>query len=130
LNGKVIISRDVVFDEEASWDWNIQEEKYDFLPYFEEDDENESTRDEMGESLPIPVPPHSTDQSSFEGSSSDSENKIGPRGTRSLRELNEVNENQNDIILYCLFGDCEPLVSKKPLQTRNGRMQWMKKFER
>ncbi|XP_038875054.1 uncharacterized protein LOC120067579 [Benincasa hispida] len=68
---------------------NGKEEEYDFLPYFEEDDENEPTRDGMGEGLPIPVPPHSTDRSSSKGSSSDSENEIGPRGTRSLWELNE-----------------------------------------
>ncbi|XP_038885810.1 uncharacterized protein LOC120076105 [Benincasa hispida] len=68
----------------------IQEEEYDFLPYFEEDDENELTRDEMGEGLPILVPPHSADRSSSESSSSNSKNEIGPRGTRSLRELDEV----------------------------------------
>lgn len=32
--GKVISGRDVVFDEEATWDWNVpEEENYDFLPY-------------------------------------------------------------------------------------------------
>ena len=72
----------------------------------------------MGESLPIPVPPHSTDRSSFEGSSNDSENEIGPRGTRSLRELNEVNENQNDIIFYCLFGDCEPISFQEAIANK------------
>ena len=131
LNGKVIISRDVVFDEEVSWDWNIQEEEYDFLPYFEEEDENEPTRDELGEVLPIPASPRSTDRSSSKGStscnasssgteafSSDSENEIGPRGTRSLRELNEVNENQNDIILYCLFGDCEPISFQEAIANK------------
>jgi hypothetical protein len=35
---KVVVSRDVEFEEEASWDWSIQEESsYDFLPYIEEE---------------------------------------------------------------------------------------------
>lgn len=29
-DGKVIISRDVDFDEEAMWDWQVQDESYDF----------------------------------------------------------------------------------------------------
>ena len=37
-NGKIMVSRDVEFDEEAIWDWETNEEStYDFLPYFEED---------------------------------------------------------------------------------------------
>lgn len=48
----VIISWDV-FDEESSWNWNIQEEEYEIIPYFKE--ENEPTRNAMGKILPIPV---------------------------------------------------------------------------
>lgn len=51
---KVVVSRDVEFEEEASWDWSIQEESsYDFLPYIEEE-ENEEQETE-GESS---TPPH------------------------------------------------------------------------
>ena len=34
-NNKVVVSRDVEFDEKASWNWEALEEKtYDFLQYF------------------------------------------------------------------------------------------------
>ena len=34
-NNKVMVSRDVEFDEKASWNWEALEEKtYDFLQYF------------------------------------------------------------------------------------------------
>ena len=39
-NNKVVVDRDVDFDEEASWNWEAREEKtYDFLSYFG-DEEN------------------------------------------------------------------------------------------
>lgn len=34
---KIIISRDVEFDEKGAWDWGVQEEDYNFLPFFEEE---------------------------------------------------------------------------------------------
>ena len=40
-SGKIVISRDVEFEEEDCWDWSLQEDRYDFLPYFEEEDEME-----------------------------------------------------------------------------------------
>ncbi|KAL4361783.1 hypothetical protein GQ457_04G023210 [Hibiscus cannabinus] len=37
-NGRIVISRDVEFDEQASWNWEAQEEQsYDFFPYFVEE---------------------------------------------------------------------------------------------
>lgn len=62
---KVVVSRDVEFEEEASWDWSIQEESsYDFLPYIEEE-ENEEQETE-GESS-TPSTPSSSSTSSSEG---------------------------------------------------------------
>lgn len=31
-NRRKVISRDVQFDEDSSWDWNIKDEDYNFLP--------------------------------------------------------------------------------------------------
>nr|GFA02479.1 copia-type polyprotein [Tanacetum cinerariifolium] len=40
---KVVVSRDVEFDKERSWDWSIQEsERYDFLPMTDEEETDES----------------------------------------------------------------------------------------
>lgn len=40
-SGKIVISRDVKFEEEDCWDLSVQEDRYNFLPYFEEEDEME-----------------------------------------------------------------------------------------
>ena len=38
-NKKIVISRDIEFDEKASWDWSSQqEESYNSFSYFEEED--------------------------------------------------------------------------------------------
>nr|GEU99163.1 hypothetical protein [Tanacetum cinerariifolium] len=43
---KVVVSREVEFDEEGSWDWSIQEfESYDFLPMTDEEDTDESSEE-------------------------------------------------------------------------------------
>jgi hypothetical protein len=40
-SGKMVISRDAEFDEEDFWDWSTQEEeKYDFFPFLEEEEES------------------------------------------------------------------------------------------
>ena len=42
-NNKVVVSRDGEFDEETSWNWKDPEEKrYDFLPYFGDEEEQET----------------------------------------------------------------------------------------
>lgn len=36
-NGKIVISRDVEFNEDGSWEWNVpQDENYNFLPLFDD----------------------------------------------------------------------------------------------
>ena len=50
---KVVVSRDVVFDEEDSWDWNNQEEDYAFFPFFEE---NNNINGEEIQQQPTPPP--------------------------------------------------------------------------
>lgn len=96
---KIVISRDVEFDEEDCWDWSVQEDKYDFLPYFEEDDEIEQPIIEEHITPPASPTPRLDETSSSERT---------PR-LRSIEEIYEVTKNLNDINLFCLFGDCEPL---------------------
>ena len=96
---KIVISRDVEFDEEDCWDWSVQEDKYDFLPYFEEDDEIEQPIIEEHITPPASLTPRLDETSSSERT---------PR-LRSIEEIYEVTKNLNDINLFCLFGDCEPL---------------------
>ena len=84
-NGKVILSKDVVFDEESTWDWNVQEvEHYNFFPPIE------------GEMQPRQEPISPPRSPNHEGPSSSLEESLSkrPHYMRSLQELYEMNENQ------------------------------------
>nr|GEW88413.1 retrovirus-related Pol polyprotein from transposon TNT 1-94 [Tanacetum cinerariifolium] len=78
---KVVVSRDVEFDEEGSWDWSIQEsESYDFLPMTDEEETDESSeKARQSQSL---TPTQDSHSSLSEGE---------PK-TRSLQELYEKND--------------------------------------
>ena len=69
-NGKTIVSGDVEFYEEGTWNWEDKEDTYDFFPYFKERDEEALT---PNDSNPAPSPTPSTNEasSSSEGSSSE-----------------------------------------------------------
>ncbi|RDX61999.1 hypothetical protein CR513_59714, partial [Mucuna pruriens] len=54
-NGKIIISRDVEFDEEA-WNWEKEEDTCDFLPCFVKDDQEVIIPNEFSIPLPSPTP--------------------------------------------------------------------------
>ena len=54
--GKLIVNWDVEFDEEGIWDWSTQEEeKYDFFPLLEEEEQLNKVQEE----LDAPPPPKS-----------------------------------------------------------------------
>lgn len=113
---KIIISRDVEFDEEGAWDWGIQEEDYDFLPFFEEEEQENREQQEL--TSPSLSPTHGdASQSSSQGKSS---SERTPR-MRSLEELYEVIENQNDLTLFYLFADCEPTGYEEAAQHKRWR---------
>uniref|UniRef100_A0A2N9G770 Integrase catalytic domain-containing protein n=1 Tax=Fagus sylvatica TaxID=28930 RepID=A0A2N9G770_FAGSY len=117
---KVIVSRDVEFDEEGIWNWNTQEEeKYDFFPFPEEEEQVNEVPEVPTTPPPSPVSPvheSSSSSSSLEGSSSER-----PRGFRSLQDLYESTENIDDITLFCLFADCEPTGFKEVVQDKKWR---------
>nr|GEU52940.1 retrovirus-related Pol polyprotein from transposon TNT 1-94 [Tanacetum cinerariifolium] len=51
-----VVSRDVEFDEEGSWDWSIQESKrYDFLPMTDKEETNESSEEARQSQSPTPT---------------------------------------------------------------------------
>ncbi|TYK18668.1 T26F17.17 [Cucumis melo var. makuwa] len=100
---KTIVTGDVVFDEEASWNWNDEPEDYKFL-FFPDD------RDEPSDIASPPTSPITPQQSTSSSSASSSE---VPRGMRSLRDIydetEELSESFSHLTLFCLFGDSEPL---------------------
>ncbi|KAL0550376.1 hypothetical protein IC582_014885 [Cucumis melo] len=107
---KMIVSRDVVFDEEASWNWNDELEDYQFLFFPDE-------RDEPNDIASPPTSPISPQQSTSSSSASSSE---GPRGMKSLRDIydetEELSQSFNNLTLFCLFGDSEPLNFEEALK--------------
>ena len=55
-SGKVIVSRDVAFDEEGTWDWSTQEkEKYDFFHLSDEEEQENEVHEELATPPPSPV---------------------------------------------------------------------------
>ncbi|KAL4297638.1 hypothetical protein GQ457_12G007010 [Hibiscus cannabinus] len=109
-NGRTVISRDVEFDEQASWNWEAHEEQsYDFFPYFvEEQDVTPSQVVDLPQNMtppPSPAPIH--EETSEESSSSGESSSERPPKFRSVRDLYRSTEAIND--LFCLFVDSEPL---------------------
>ena len=95
---KTIISRNVIFDEEGEWDWRSNNEDYNFFPSFEEENVEQPRED--------PATPPTSPTTSSQGDESSSERT--PR-FRSLQDIYEVTENQDNLTLFCLFADCEPM---------------------
>lgn len=107
ITRKVVVSRDVEFDEEETWDWSIKEnERYDFLPMTDEEETGESSEEVQQPQSPTPTQ---------ESPSSSSE---GEPKTRSLQELYEVTD---EIPLTCLYADCEPLVFEEAMKSKKWR---------
>ncbi|KAL4318065.1 hypothetical protein GQ457_18G013000 [Hibiscus cannabinus] len=71
-NGRIVISRDVEFDEQASWNWEAQEEQsYDFFSYFvEEQDVTPSQVVDLPQNMTPPSPAPIHEETSEESSSS------------------------------------------------------------
>ena len=115
---KIMISRDVKFDESASWNWNeekVEKKSIIFTPTREEANE-EATQDTPG--TPPTIPP-SQDDSSQDDSSLHS----SPRRVRSLVDIYET----------CNFVTVEPEsfeVAVKEENWRNAMEEEIKKIER
>ncbi|GJR27088.1 retrovirus-related pol polyprotein from transposon TNT 1-94 [Tanacetum coccineum] len=102
----VVVTRDMEFEEEGSWDWSIEEnEKHDFLPVIDEEKTGESGDEVQQPKSPTPTPTQDSPLSSSEG-----EPKI-----RSLQELYEVTD---EIPLLCLYADGEPLVFEEAMKSK------------
>ncbi|XP_070012611.1 uncharacterized protein [Nicotiana sylvestris] len=101
---KVVVSRDVEFDEELAWDWEAQEEtSYDFLLYFGDEEEPE-TVEPVQDTTPPPSPTNVASPSSQESSNEQ------PERTRIIQELYDSTEEVTNFdFLYCLFADTEPM---------------------
>ncbi|KAJ4812770.1 polyprotein [Rhynchospora pubera] len=98
---KMVVSRDVEFEEDVSWDWSIQEEEsYGFLPYYEE---NENEEQEV------------LDENSSEG----------PQRFRTMSDLYGATERIDGENLFCLFANDENLSFEEAIKEK----KWIQAME-
>jgi len=109
---KIVISRDVEFNEEGAWDWKVNDyEKYDFLPTPDEEEERYEDHQK-----PIVIPPQTQISSISSTSSESSSSGTLPKKIRSLDELYKVtNHIDNDVILYCYLTTCDTIVFEEAI---------------
>ena len=115
LTKKLVVSRDVVFNEAEAWSWS-NEETVKEQPMVNEPDE--PLQEDPPPTTP-PSPQHATPSpargspSSGEGSSSESSVQRGPIKMRSLREIYEQIEEDGETNLFCLYADMSLSLSKR-----------------
>ncbi|KAH9735937.1 hypothetical protein KPL71_017913 [Citrus sinensis] len=105
-NGKIVISRDVVFDEEGEWDFGSGVDDFNFFPIEEDDHTQIKQVDEQQEHATPPISPVPT---TCGDSPPPFLNERTKERTRSLQDLYEVTERHDNLTLFCLFADCEPV---------------------
>ena len=110
ITKKIVVSRDVRFNEEEAWNWSKKEDEgSNSTPLFEE------TNEEVREPVSPPLSPSPTQPSNQDLSTSSSERT--PR-FRSLREIYEVTENVDELTLFCLFAGCEHIGYEDAVQSK------------
>ncbi|KAL1213897.1 Retrovirus-related Pol polyprotein from transposon TNT 1-94 [Cardamine amara subsp. amara] len=102
---KIEVSRDVIFDEEKSWDWEKKEVKKNFiLPI-----ETESSRNQQDQGVDANIDTQVEDGEG--GDQSEEESPLGPRGFRLINELMQRSDDENEMALtheMCLIMTEEP----------------------
>ena len=90
------------FDEEGTWNWSSHLEGQSISHPIEEQEKDE--HQEINE----PVFPQSPTLIQEELSSEESSRQKTPR-VRSLEQIYKITQPLEDITLFCLFVDCEPI---------------------
>jgi len=115
----VIMSRDVIFEEDKSWQWNDDQEavKWISTDLILEDEVEVPTV--LAEGSILPAEPQSpvhrfpvfNRRNTLESSStpSSASSLEGPRRMRNLDELYDVTQVMEDTTLFCFFADSDPL---------------------
>lgn len=114
LTKKLIISRDVEFDEADYWRWSEEEKKVEGL-FFNEDDNDVINQEEQGDDQS----PGTTAPSSPTSSSGSSSSDEAPTRTRSLNDIynsTEPVETQFDYSLFCLMTECDPVTYEEAIE--------------
>ncbi|CAO2836221.1 unnamed protein product [Amaranthus hypochondriacus] len=115
ISGKLIESRDVIFSEGESWKWDDQEKEKEKIVFEEYDD----VKEKSSEQTPQNTPRNNNDSSSPSTEESDSSSKT-PVKMRSLRDIYEATNEVNEVDLFCLYADHEPINFEEAL----GEEEW------
>ncbi|KAL4028969.1 hypothetical protein IC575_012188 [Cucumis melo] len=111
VSRKIIISRDVIFSEDESWNWNddVDEAK---SPFHVNIDENEVAQEL--EQVEI----QAMESSSSSTSSSTSNDEISPRRMRSIQEIYNTTNRINDdhFANFALFAGVDPVTFDEAIQ--------------
>jgi hypothetical protein len=114
LTNKVVVSRDVVFSEEESWNWSNKEADKENVV----SDESEE-QPQVVTSSASPTSPSSTQRSPTSGSSSSSDESgrgiPTPIRMGSLRDVYERTEEE-ETNLFCFYADHEPLTFQEAVE--------------
>ncbi|KAK3008215.1 hypothetical protein RJ639_015033, partial [Escallonia herrerae] len=84
-NGKIVVSRGVVFDEESAWEWNIPQESYNTFPFLDVEEQEDDDMERV-------ISPPSSPEVSIQEQASPTSSESPPRRTRSLRHIYEETE--------------------------------------
>lgn len=121
-SGKMVVSRDVEFNEELAWNWDAQEEtSYDFLPYFGDEEEPE-TVELVQDTTPPPSPTNVASPSSQQSSNEQ------PQRIRSIQELYDGTKEVTNFE-YCLFADSEPMNFDEAVRDKRWRQAMEEEIE-
>lgn len=119
-------SRDVVFEEESTWDWNGQQPKQ---VLYDDDAKHEQ--------VPVLVmPQNSSDTTQTATGTSQPVVEVNEEGAQSVGRVRrrpawmedyEVTGLSNPITHFALFADCDPTTFESAVKEENGKRQWMMK---
>ena len=115
---KIVISRDVEFDEEGEWDFGSSND-FNFIPHFEENEQRSTEQTDEGQQEAT-TPPTSPMRVGDDSPPSFLNERSMPRA-RSLHEIYEDTERIEDLTLFCLFADCEPVAFEEAAQNPKWR---------
>ncbi|KAJ4722910.1 Retrovirus-related Pol polyprotein from transposon TNT 1-94 [Melia azedarach] len=118
---KIVISRDVIFDEEGEWDFGPDVDDFNFFPLFEEEPIIEQAGDAREEPTTPHIPPTSPTTNNQGDSPPSFLKERNEERTRSFQDLYEVTERLDNLTLFCLFAECEPMSFGEAIQDEKWR---------
>ncbi|KAK4258396.1 hypothetical protein QN277_007851 [Acacia crassicarpa] len=114
LTKKVVISRDVEFDEANYWKWSDEERRVEGLFFKDDVDSKDQTVEADNDETPPPSPNPTTPAPTSSTTSSSSSNLGGvPAKMRSLSDIYDATDPVQttlDYSLFCLVAECDPVT--------------------